>query len=264
MVWRLKAPPRSSGRRPGLFAERGVVVLDDTGKHADPLEKRVERSVLAEGPQRVAVVVDGCGLSSRGGWGEDFYELLEGQGAGALTTEVLDEATVATALSTVCSISLMVHILIAVGGILSALGVGTAVAAGGGLAASAPSMSSRMGCGLASGAPSQASISASILASSLAALVMRGAAAAFSATVPKMEFHQKRASYSRRCSRTASTKRMHFAALFTWCKALEDMGGRPPVRAAIASQGSSLTRECRQWGQVKLRGTKRVRGDEVY
>ena len=25
-----------------------------------------------------------------------------------------------------------------------------------------------------------------------------------------------------------------------------------------------VTRECRQWGQVKLRGTKRVRGDDVY
>ena len=75
----------------GGRGERGVVVLDDTGKHADPLEKRVERSVLAEGPQRVAVVVDGCGLGSRGGWGEDLDELLEGLGAGALTTEVLDE-----------------------------------------------------------------------------------------------------------------------------------------------------------------------------
>ena len=25
-----------------------------------------------------------------------------------------------------------------------------------------------------------------------------------------------------------------------------------------------VTSECRQWGQVKLRGTKRVRGGEVY
>ena len=32
--------------------ERGIVVLDDAGKHADPLEKRVERSVLAESPSR--------------------------------------------------------------------------------------------------------------------------------------------------------------------------------------------------------------------
>ena len=29
-------------------------------------------------------------------------------------------------------------------------------------------------------------------------------------------------------------------------------------------KGARVIRECRQWGQVKLRGTKRVRGDEVY
>ena len=37
------------------------------------------------------------------------------------------------------------------------------------------------------------------------------------------------------------------------------------VLVPVVAQGRlELTRECRQWGQVKLRGTKRVRGDEVY
>ena len=44
----------------------------------------------------------------------------------------------------------------------------------------------------------------------------------------------------------------------------ENLGAARKNLLAASFSKRRLTRKCRQWGQVTLRGTKCVRGDDVY